>query len=624
MDDASRVILAGPKCPNRSAGDTIGRVTSRAVRRRVPIAACLVAALVAAPPPSARADLRADELVLVVNRNQPAGVELAQFYARLRHVPDGRILALDLPTGDDVPAKDYARDVVPAVRAFLHDHGLDAKVRCLVTFYGVPLRIAGRKNTPPEAAEFADTRATLDQLPDRIRPGVEAVEALARRLDPTFTPVPGLKMDDLDRRWSLATQDVAAQLPTIPDPARRADLTRQFFLAAAPLLGKEAEVRAGQIAIALHPQKRATDGPPLQALAAAYQRATAEAAACEATPEDAPARAKLRALAEGNFGLLPYAKLLHDQLDYLDERHGGQALDSELSLVHWPVHAHNYPGGSPYAAAANGEGQRWFGNPLNYIHVLTPHPAQPPTLMVTRLDGPTPQIVKELMAASVRVEQAGLHGKVVIDTFGAKPGQDPAGHVGYGPYETMMRDLRDLLAHRPGVDVVFDAKPEVLPAHSVSDVALYCGWYSLGQYVPACDFVPGAVAMHISSYAMVNLRAAGGAGGQWAAGMLGDGAAAVIGPVAEPYLFAFPRPDEFYPLLLTGKLTLAEVYWRTEAVASWQMACVGDPLYTPYKADPVLTVADLPLRLRALFSVPATVPATAPAVPVKGSPPVGR
>ncbi len=146
---------------------------------------------------------------------------------------------------------------------------------------------------------------------------------------------------------------------------------------------------------------------------------------------------------------------------------------------------------------------------------------------------------------------------------------------------------------------MFDDKPDVLPAHSVSDVALYVGWYAVGGYVPSCSFAGGAVAMHVASYTLVSLRTPGQT--NWAAGLIDDGAVATIGPVAEPYLFAFPRADDFFPLLMTGRLTLAECYWRTEPVVSWQMTCVGDPLYTPYRADPQLAVADLPARLRGLF-----------------------
>ena len=58
------------------------------------------------------------------------------------------------------------------------------------------------------------------------------------------------------------------------------------------------------------------------------------------------------------------------------------------------------------------------------------------------------------------------------------------------------------------------------------------------------------------------------------------------GPVAEPYLHAFPAADEFFPLLLTGKLTLAEVYWRTNPLTSWMMQRDRRPAVHAVQGEP--------------------------------------
>ena len=76
--------------------------------------------------------------------------------------------------------------------------------------------------------------------------------------------------------------------------------------------------------------------------------------------------------------------------------------------------------------------------------------------------------------------------------------------------------------------------------------------------------------------------------------------------MAEPYLAAMPAPEEFFPLLLTGKLTLAEVYWKTTPMTSWMMSFIGDPLYTPFKANPPMQVQDLPHGLRAALNSDAS------------------
>jgi hypothetical protein len=56
--------------------------------------------------------------------------------------------------------------------------------------------------------------------------------------------------------------------------------------------------------------------------------------------------------------------------------------------------------------------------------------------------------------------------------------------------------------------------------------------------------------------------------------------------VGEPYLHSFPPPDEFFSLLLTGRLPLLEVYFRTIPNLSWRQVMVGDPLYNPFRERP--------------------------------------
>jgi len=69
----------------------------------------------------------------------------------------------------------------------------------------------------------------------------------------------------------------------------------------------------------------------------------------------------------------------------------------------------------------------------------------------------------------------------------------------------------------------------------------------------------------------------------WCKMMLEKGVAATLGPVAEPYIQAFPMPDLFFPFLVDGRLTLAECYALSNPYWSWQMVLIGDPLYRPFK-----------------------------------------
>lgn len=112
--------------------------------------------------------------------------------------------------------------------------------------------------------------------------------------------------------------------------------------------------------------------------------------------------------------------------------------------------------------------------------------------------------------------------------------------------------------------------------------------HSLRKYVDAFDFVPGAIACHIASFEAASLKSPGETG--WCKNLLDDGAAATLGPVAEPYLQAFPLATDFFGLLLTGRFTLVECYAASIPFNSWMLMLLGDPLYQPFAAHPYLTV----------------------------------
>jgi uncharacterized protein (TIGR03790 family) len=249
-------------------------------------------------------------------------------------------------------------------------------------------------------------------------------------------------------------------------------------------------------------------------------------------------------------------------------------VDSELSLLWWD----NY------------DLRRWQLNMLYFQVTDTLREGKPPVLMVSRLDGPTVAIAKRLVDDAVAVEKKGLEGKVYFDARGIR--FDPAsdtGH-GYGGYDESLREAAKLLQGAK-MDVTLDDKPELFKSGACTDCALYCGWYSLANYVDCCKFVQGSVAYHIASSEAVSLRNAKSK--LWCKCMLEDGVCATLGPVAEPYTIGFPKPAEFFGFLVTGKYTLVECYYKTALFNSWMTVLVGDPLYNPYAKNPKLKPEDV-------------------------------
>jgi uncharacterized protein (TIGR03790 family) len=197
------------------------------------------------------------------------------------------------------------------------------------------------------------------------------------------------------------------------------------------------------------------------------------------------------------------------------------------------------------------------------------------TLMVSRLDGPSEDIVTGLIDKAVSAEQTGLNGIAYIDSRGISE-RDGV----FGRYDRSLRDLVTLTRLRTGMTVKEEQTEELFAPGSCPDTAVYCGWYSLRKYIDAFDFVDGAVGFHIASYEAIGLRDPNSS--SWCPAMLKDGITATLGAVSEPYLHSFPQPSAFFAHLYDGEC-LVEAYYRTKPFNSWQLLLIGDPLYRPFK-----------------------------------------
>ncbi len=245
------------------------------------------------------------------------------------------------------------------------------------------------------------------------------------------------------------------------------------------------------------------------------------------------------------------------------------ALDSELSLAR----------GSDYPLRG------WIVNPLARPRFSPPAPSvtENSVLMVSRLDGPSPAVVRRIIADSLDAEKVGLRGRAYFDARWSAAGKGKA-LEGYKLYDNSLHRAADLTATLSHLDVALDEQESLFAAGEAADAALYCGWYSLARYVPAFEWRPGAVAYHMASAECVTLKKEGSQ--VWCKRLLEDGVAATIGPVAEPYIQGFPLPERFFLYLLDGHYTLVESYFYTLPWLSWQMMLVGDPLYRPFVLQP--------------------------------------
>ena len=247
-------------------------------------------------------------------------------------------------------------------------------------------------------------------------------------------------------------------------------------------------------------------------------------------------------------------------------RRNGAAVDSELCLL---------PTQDPHL--------RLDGPSRNPLFGVTQGSSLDPTnglLMVTRLDGPTAEIARQLVDKAIEAETNGLWGRAYFDLRGLPNGNYKLGDDWIGAAAAMTR--------RYGFETVIDNQPETFPASfPMSQIALYAGWYDWnvsGPFTrPNVEFMPGAFAYHLQSYSAQSLRTTTN---NWCGPLLAKGATVTMGCVDEPYLEGTPDIEIFFARWMLTGFSYGEAAYACQRVVSWQTTVVGDPLYRPFAKDP--------------------------------------
>jgi uncharacterized protein (TIGR03790 family) len=542
----------------------------------------LVLAALVLVPTGARA-LSARDLIIVFNRNFPESREVAIYYAEKRQVPADNLVGVEVPTSEDMSRGDFDHKLVPPVRAVVEKLKAQGQNPAILLVYGIPLRVGTVALTEADAA-FKDLTAK------KVNEYQQLVLQVVRRLDQLTPTLPGKPV------WKGPQPKLTYPTQQIMVMAQKSFLRGMAYLRKKPATAEEMATRTEIISQLI---KLGGTSPEAHALMAKMTRnqgrerrslqqreflgwnAVMSADIQKAMfrgilPETALEVAAAIRFTNGLFGELSFwddARLLYEK------RQTVAAVDSEMTLIL----------AGPYQPAA------WLPNPFNLRFDRLPviHWLRSKTLMVGRLDGPTPAIARRLVDDALAVEKTGLTGVFYIDARGLT-GKPAVGS--YVWFDQHLIHLYDLVKRYSDMKVVLDKKPGLFPPGSCPDAALYCGWHSAGNYVPAFKWNKGSVGYQVASFEASTLKRPGS--NVWCKRMLEEGVAATLGPVTEPYLNSFPLPDQFFPLLMTGKLTLLEVYFLTLPQVSWMQILIGDPLYQPFKNHSALRPAKIKEALK--------------------------
>lgn len=235
------------------------------------------------------------------------------------------------------------------------------------------------------------------------------------------------------------------------------------------------------------------------------------------------------------------------------------AVDSELALLPQGGHILGGARANPY-----------YGQDRPFNALLARR-----MLLVCRLDGPSPAIVRHMIDDAVWAEKKGLQGRAYFDVRNTKA-------PGYVEGDKWIRSAYES-AKGAGLPSYIDERPEIIPVeYPMPEAVFYMGWYFDAISGPMSRknfrFARGAVAYHLHSFAAWTVRSTTQ---KWAGPLLAHGAACTMGCVYEPFLQGSPQLDIFADRLFQG-YTFAEAAYMSQRTLSWMATFLGDPLYRPF------------------------------------------
>lgn len=497
--------------------------------------------------------LEPEQILIIANEDINESVRLAEYYCSKRTVPAENILRIPLgpAVADQISRQKYDKVLVPAVKKVLSRDGQPDRIKCLLTVYGVPIKVG-------PAGPVGNADELVPKLSGILSAKEEKLVEACRRLN------------ELGRAELARTQNSAQPesyedvLKHLTDDAKQAiqrieyiereDVRKTQYdswiklirFIYGPAYARQQAEQLPQISFELSGAEREElreIGPALQT----------------AQRQNWPVEKKLdKNFYSGSEFVGGFVGVIADIKADIGRCKGAEtnaSVDSELSMV----------------LSDEYDLYRWQENEMQDKPVWLPTK----TLMVSRLDGPSAEIASGLIDKAIEAEQKGLCGTVYIDARGLDTVRQPSPNS-FEFFDESLHSLAAVFKKRTTMNVDVENTESLFAPGACPNTAIYCGWYSLKKYIDAFDFVPGAVGFHIASLEAADLH--NPAGSNWCTAMLCDGITATLGAVNEPYLHSFPRPDKFFGELLDGK-SLVEAFYRTKPFNSWQMVLIGDPLY---------------------------------------------
>ncbi len=519
------------------------------------------------------------DLIVVYNQNIPESKVAAEYYASKRNVPFSNLIGVDVTVSESIQRVNYEKKMVYPLRNAVRKLQLSGHKPAILLVYGIPLRISDT-NKPELNKQYEDLTY------NKVREYKRLVQQQGRQLGKLINKEPITTVIYENKNIeSLQTKEL---IKSVKETVLKAS---EYLTNSAPV-AKEIETYSKVVSLLFR----------MEGMAPLFYEVKNQIVSMDK-------KEKFLFLSKNN--LLKFNAVLNNQLTEIQFRGCAHENALEVStiirmvngvigeLLFWETQYKNRQVEKTSASVDSEltllliedfQLSNWLINPFlkKFSQVPGIEFIRRNTIMVCRLDAPSVDMVKRMVDDAIEIEKSGLVGTVYIDARGL---DDTKKENGYGRYDKHLRNLHSIIKSKSSLPVILDNKPKLFPEKSCADAALYVGWYSLAKYVDSFEWQKGAVGFHIASAEASTLRQEGSQ--VWCKRMIEEGITATLGPVSEPYIQSFPLPDVFFPLLMTGRLTLLETYFKSIPFISWRIILIGDPLYTPFKNNPAIELDSL-------------------------------
>ena len=517
----------------------------------------------------AKADIEAKNVAIIANSNSQDSIKIAEEYKKARNIPDTNLISIPISTEENISREDYENLLVTPIRKALTERKIASDIKVLTTIYGIPLKLATPeiKQLDKDAGIFS--QETVAKAKIEVEDYIKKAQKLAGEKQDGFIEVAD---DKMPIEFQNLINKVLSKIQKLPQDESD-KIQNQLADIISNMGGLSTLITILQPAGTPEQQKESAQGIEKM------RQEIVDGALLINNLEKSTNKEDLEKLfittrkILGVLGVVSIGNRIANKSQYFDAE---ASVDSELTLLWWDRDTY------PISSA--------IPNPFNHS-VLSQEALNSlslPILMTSRIDGPTPESCISIINGTIEAENNGLKGKIYIDTRGLKAETKDALTV----FDKGLKDLGWYLRDNTELSVDIDIFPELI--EKAKGAAIYTGWYQLRSFQGDFSFNPGAIAWHIASEEAVSLHNKEEKG--WCKNLIERGAAVCIGAMAEPYLESFPKPKEFYTLLLSGRYSLIEAYFLTTQNISWRVLLIGDPLYRPFKHNKDIKAADIDLN----------------------------